>query len=111
MDHQRKQLLSQLISQLGIEASMYRRGAALLALGVLAGGCASTTPRLDGNFGQSARAAVASQLLNPDAARNRDPVSGMDGVAAGAAHTRYLGSFATPQASDAGMLNQGGGKK
>jgi type IV pilus biogenesis protein CpaD/CtpE len=71
------------------------RLAALLALLWLAG-CAST-PRADATFGDSVRAALASQVANPAALRNTDPVSGIDGRAARAAQERYERSYKQPQ--------------
>lgn len=58
--------------------------------------CAPTTPQWDVSFGNSVRAAIAQQTLNPDASRNQDPVSGMDGRAAREAIGRYQKSFKEP---------------
>lgn len=72
---------------------------ALLA-GMTAGllsACAPTTPQWDATFGDSVRAAVAQQILNPQASQNPDPVSGMDGPAAREAMSRYQKSFKDPQ--------------
>ncbi|WP_229217816.1 hypothetical protein [Rugamonas apoptosis] len=67
-------------------------------LGVsLLSACAATTPDWDQRFGQAARATLAQQVLHPEAARNADPVAGMDGRAANAAHARYQKSFAEPK--------------
>lgn len=55
-------------------------------------GC-STTPRFNEHFGESVRANLAAQVLDPAAAANANPATGMDGVAAGAAHERYQHSF------------------
>ena len=65
-------------------------GVALLAL--LLGGCA-TTPRWDEGFGETVRGTLATQVANPAAAANADPVTGLDGRAARAAHERYERSF------------------
>jgi hypothetical protein len=55
-------------------------------------GC-SSTPRFDDHFGASVRANLSAQVINPAAAANADPVSGMDGAAARAAQERYQRSF------------------
>ena len=62
---------------------------ALLALAALLGGCASTTPQLDARFGNALRAADAAQVIDPAAARNANPVAGLDGRSAAAAQARY----------------------
>jgi hypothetical protein len=61
-------------------------------LGTLLQGC-SSTPRFNDNFGASVRANLAAQVIDPAAAANADPVSGMDGAAARAAQERYQRSF------------------
>jgi type IV pilus biogenesis protein CpaD/CtpE len=68
-------------------------GVALLAL--LFSGCA-TTPRWDGRFGETVRATLATQVANPAAAANANPVSGIDGRAARATQERYEHSFKDP---------------
>ncbi len=70
---------------------------ALLTLSVLSG-CAQTSGHWDRNFGTSLRASLASQVVDPAAARNPDPVQGIDGGAAAASHKRYETSFAAPAA-------------
>lgn len=70
----------------------YRTGLASMAA-LLALTACSTTPRLDRNFGNSVRAAVAAQTIDPAAVRNQDPVHGMDGRAALASQQRYVQSF------------------
>jgi type IV pilus biogenesis protein CpaD/CtpE len=61
-------------------------------LGAALQGC-STTPRFNKHFGDSVRANLSAQVINPAAAANADPVSGVDGAAARAAHERYQRSF------------------
>lgn len=64
----------------------------LLAAGSLsacAGITAQTTPRWDSRFGLDTRAALAQQVLHPDAGRNTDTVAGMNGRSARAAYERY----------------------
>lgn len=76
----------------------------MLAVSTLAA-CANpplvkTTPHWDGQFGSSARIALAQQIIDPKAGRNTDPVAGMDGQAAHGAYERYQRSFSgsAPQA-------------
>jgi type IV pilus biogenesis protein CpaD/CtpE len=66
---------------------------ALLALAATLAGCASTTPQWDSRFGDSVRASLAAQVADPAAARNPNPVAGIDARAASAAQTRYERSF------------------
>jgi type IV pilus biogenesis protein CpaD/CtpE len=70
-----------------------------LILAALLQGC-STAPRFEAHFGDSVRANLAAQLIDPSAHRNADPVAGIDGGAARASHERYQRSF---QQADAGM--------
>ncbi|MDB5909047.1 MAG: hypothetical protein JWP34_3161 [Massilia sp.] len=69
--------------------------AAVLALQLSA--CA-TSPQADARFGQSVRAAIASQVAEPAAVRNNSdrPVTGMDGQAARAGQQNYERSFGKP---------------
>ena len=64
--------------------------------GMLLCGC-STTPRFNKNFGTSVRANVAAQVLDPAAAANTNPATGMEGGAAAIAHGRYQESFKEPE--------------
>ena len=76
---------------------------ATLALFAMLGGCASRTPHWDQTFGNAVRASIASQVLDPAAVRNTNPVSGIDGRAARAAQARYEGSFMNPGPAEQGM--------
>ncbi len=60
----------------------------LLAAGMLSS-CADTTPHWDRRFGLDTRTTLALQIADPAAARNTDPVAGMDGRSARAAYDRY----------------------
>ena len=60
-----------------------------LALAASLAACAETTPRWDSTFGNSVRSTFAAQVANPCAARNPNPVSGMDGRAARSAQEKY----------------------
>ncbi|MGJ9418417.1 hypothetical protein ACHAC9_11725 [Massilia sp. CMS3.1] len=68
--------------------------AGIVAL-LLLQGC-STAPRFEKNFGASVRANLAAQTVDPRAAANTNPASGIDGPAARAAHERYQRSFVHP---------------
>ncbi|MGK5069018.1 pilus assembly protein [Janthinobacterium sp. AD80] len=72
--------------------------AALLSLLSLLAGCAATTtPVLDSHFGESVALLKSQQILYPDAYRNTNPVSGIDGKAGVSAYQRYQKSFAAPE--------------
>lgn len=86
-----------------------RLGAALTAA-LLLPACAVTTPHWDGRFGDAVRATTAAQVANPAAARNPDPVNGIDGRAARAASERYERSFAQPPDTNGGSATLLGGK-
>lgn len=75
---------------------------------VLLGGCAQS-PRLDREFGDSVRLVKAQQTLNPDAARQRAPVMGLDGPAARSAYDNYQRSFAAPESQANGFTISSGG--
>lgn len=68
----------------------------IAAASTLAACASTTTPRLDAHFGEAVLAARAQQTINPDAGRNPDQVSGLDGRAAREAMARYHDSFKTP---------------
>jgi hypothetical protein len=55
-------------------------------------GC-STTPNFDDSFGDSVRANLSAQVLDPLGAANANPATGIDGVAARATQERYERSF------------------
>lgn len=81
-------------------ASLRIRVCIAAALALLLSACA-TSPQADARFGQSVRAALASQVANPAAVRNPDPVTGMDGRAARAAQEQYERSFGQSEAGAA----------
>lgn len=60
------------------------------------GGCASPKTNLDEHFGEAVNTAKAQQTINPDASRDADPVTGLDGQAAQAVMERYHKAFQTP---------------
>jgi type IV pilus biogenesis protein CpaD/CtpE len=73
-------------------------------------GC-SSAPRFNHNFGASVRANLSAQVINPAAAANADPVSGMDGAAARAAQERYQRSFNEPGSGGGEQLVGGSASK
>jgi hypothetical protein len=74
-----------------------------LIIGIFAGllfiaSCSGTTPyskdsMTNRNWGISHGTAIYNQMLNPDAAINLDPVSGLDGTAADNNVKKYQDSF------------------
>ncbi len=78
-------------------------------LALLLSACA-TTPQADARFGQSVRAAISSQIAQPAAARNPNPVVGMDGRAARAAQEHYERSFGKGEAASAAPVGLIGSK-
>jgi hypothetical protein len=60
------------------------------------GGCLTSTPVWDRNFGYAVTQIRQLQTLNPDASDNTDPVAGVDGRTADAAQTAYYKSFTAP---------------
>lgn len=82
-----------------------------LALLVLAISACGTTPRLDRQFGRSVGLLRTQQVINPQAALNRDPVAGMDGRAANAAYESYQKSFTAPVPQSAAFTIGVGGRQ
>jgi hypothetical protein len=66
------------------------------ALSVMLTACVANTPEWDQHFGESVRAAIALQTINPNAAKNTDPVLGIDGKAANETMGRYQTTFKDP---------------
>lgn len=79
---------------------------------LIAAGCAGPT-RLESDFGTSHKLMHVNQVLNPDASKNLQPVSGMDGVAARNGLERYRREFEKPPAAPVytlGVVPSGYGK-
>lgn len=74
----------------------YKAGTAIIA-SIFTLGCnsvsVSTTPDTDARLGESVNMMKAQQTINPDASRNTNPVTGMDGHAARGAMDKYRKSF------------------
>ncbi len=66
----------------------------------LAVGCAGPS-RLEMDFGTSVNLAKSNQILNPEAGKNIEPVSGFDGEAAQANIEKYRKDFEKPPAPSA----------
>jgi predicted component of type VI protein secretion system len=58
-------------------------------------GCVNTSP-VDRHFGEAINMIKAQQTLNPTAALNANPVTGIDGQAAKSAYDQYQKTFKTP---------------
>jgi len=82
--------------------------AALFGVTVLSGCAVDPAPVVSEEMGQAVRAAQATQTLNPEASKNSDPVSGIDGVAAKNAVSTYQKSFQAPPPTFT-VINVGGG--
>jgi outer membrane murein-binding lipoprotein Lpp len=83
--------------------------AAAVLAGLLLQGC-SATPRFDRQFGASMRANLAAQVIDPAAAANANPASGLDGTAALAARERYQRSFKETDHAGQPLIGGGGAK-
>ncbi|MFC0250959.1 hypothetical protein [Massilia consociata] len=76
----------------------------LVLAGACLQGCAQTTPRWDRQFGSATRANLAAQVLDPAAAANRHPATGIDGGAAKGAHDRYQKSFTQKESAPPALI-------
>jgi type IV pilus biogenesis protein CpaD/CtpE len=77
-------------------------------LGATLSGC-SSTPRFDEKFGSSVHANLSAQTLDPAAAANANPATGIDGAAARSVQERYQRSFKEPApSSNQGMVGANG---
>jgi hypothetical protein len=84
---------------------------ALASLGAALQGCAPTTPQWDRQFGMATRDNLAAQVLDPAAAANRQPATGIDGRAAKGALERYQRSFAQPESAPPALILNAGGAR
>lgn len=66
--------------------------------------------RLELDFGTSAKLAKFNQILNPDADKNLEPVTGLDGNAANENIKKYVKSFEKPAKDPVYSFSIGGGK-
>jgi hypothetical protein len=86
---------------------MNQRLFAIAALAGLLAGCSTTTPNYDKRFGEAVRDARKKMTVNPDAGKNPDPVTGMDGRASRETMVRYKDSFKAPPPA-VNVINIGG---
>jgi hypothetical protein len=78
------------------EEDMVTRGLILIALiGLLFSACARTE-KLPDQWGDSFKSAKANQILNPEAGKNLQPVTGLDGRAAEIVLEKYREDFKRP---------------
>jgi len=69
----------------------------LLGMGLIVGSCITGgSSRVEDDFGNSFRQAKANQRLNPEAAKNIEPVTGLDGKSAQAVVDMYQKDFEKP---------------
>lgn len=78
-----------------------------LLIGLVAG-CSSVTPHYDARFGDAVRDAKKKMTINPDAGKNADSVTGMDGKASRETMVRYKDSYKAPPPA-VNVINIGGG--
>lgn len=73
--------------------------------------CMPLTPHLDSHFGDAVNIVKAQQIIHPDAAQNRDPVSGMDGTSAASTMKNYNKNVEKQEKTTiSNTINIGGGK-
>ena len=80
----------------------------MVALLGLAGACAGPT-RLEMDYGTSFQLAKFNQILNPEAEKNLEPVTGLDGRAVQKTMERYRKDFEKPIPPPTYFLSLGGG--
>ncbi len=85
---------------MNVNARRIAAAAAAATCALLLGACSALSPvetrELDARFGDAVRQARAQQTLYPEAGRNTDPVTGIDGVAAQNTIEEYQKSFQEP---------------
>ena len=73
-------------------------------------GCATGPGRVEMDYSTSYKLAKFGQTLNPDADRNLNPVTGLDGSAAQKAYEQHIKSFEKPDKQPVlqlGIIGQG----
>ena len=81
----------------------------LILIGLIAAlsifsGCGTRETMLDKNWGSSFESAKQSQILNPEAGKNLDPVVGLDGQAAAANMKKYREGFTKEKSNNLGTI-------
>lgn len=79
----------------------------LIAMICLLAGCKSMTPNYDARFGDAVRDAKRKMTIHPEAGKNPDLATGLDGKSANDAILLYQGSFKTPPPA-VNVINIGG---
>lgn len=104
----RQRCLAQSARRSSSRPSASLRAAVRAALaGAALAGCAATTPQWDQHFGDATRIALARQIVAPAAARNADPVAGLDGRAAAQAQQQYQKSFSAAAPANNFVIGDG----
>ncbi|MES2898647.1 MAG: hypothetical protein V4723_02910 [Pseudomonadota bacterium] len=80
-----------------------QKALSVLLLAAALSGCASSSPQWESSFGNSVRASMAAQVIDPAAVRNTDPVSGIDNHAAAGIVSQYTVAYAKPAVAPAPM--------
>jgi hypothetical protein len=96
-----------------MEEQMVRRCLVLIGLAAMVTISACTAgnlSRLEMDYGASSKLARFNQILNPEAGKNLEPVSGLDGQAAQATMEKYRKGFEKPEKEPAYMFSIGGKK-
>jgi hypothetical protein len=70
--------------------------------------CAQPT-RLDKNYGRSLKQARLNQILDPEAEKNLEPVTGLDGKAAQTSIEKYRKAFEQPRELPQPLIQIGAG--
>ena len=87
---------------------MSKKSTSVIVAGLsLLAGCVAIHPDVDQHYGQAVTAAKDTQTLNPQATRNPNAVSGIDGMAAKETMDRYVDSFKAPPPT-MNVINIGG---
>ena len=79
----------------------------MMALFLASAACAGPS-RVEMDYGTSAKLSKFNQILNPEAEKNLQPVTGLDGVAAKAVMDKYQKNFEKPAPPPTYMLTFGG---
>ena len=80
---------------------------AITLLLTLLAGCSSVTPHYDAKFGNAVREAKLKMTINPDAGKNPDQVTGMDGKSARETILLYQNTYKAPPPA-VNVINIGG---
>ncbi|AOJ05538.1 MULTISPECIES: hypothetical protein [Burkholderia] len=91
--------------------TLTRRLVLAASLAASLGGCMNSTPVWDSRFGDSVRAVMQAQIIDPHAAEHTKSALGIDGKSAAAALENYDKSFQQIEPTpNAFVIGVGGGK-